>query len=145
MIFLFDHTSINPLSPTAFTIFGIEIGWYGIFIMTGALIALIVGLRAAKRLGIDENLIIDGFLWGLIIGVVGARLWYVFSEWDLYKDDPITIITGMRSGGLAIHGAVVFAGTFAVLFCLKKKINLWVIVEFLATGFLIGQIFGRWG
>ncbi len=145
MIFLFDHTSIEPLKRVAFTLFNLDVYWYGICIAIGTALALIVGLQTAKYFKIDQNRLIDGFLWGLIIGVLGARIWYVIFEWDSYASNPIKIITGFRDGGLAIHGAVVAASIFAYLYCKKHKVNFLQVLEMLAPGFLIGQICGRWG
>jgi phosphatidylglycerol:prolipoprotein diacylglycerol transferase len=145
MTFLYNHADIEPLNNVAFTIFDTDIYWYGVFIVFGALLAFLAGVRCAKRIGVSEDDLLDGFIWGLIIGVLGARLWYVFLEWGEFKDNPIRIITGMRSGGLAIHGGIVAGSIFAIFFCKKRKINPLKIGELLFPGFLIGQIFGRWG
>lgn len=145
MYFLFDHSSIVPLDRSPFSLFGIEVYWYGIFIVFGALLAFWVGVKGAKRFGITESVALDGFLGGLIVGVLGARLWYVAFEWSKYSDDLLSIITGFRDGGLAIHGAVFAAAIFAIIFCKVKKINPLLAGEFVAPGFLIGQISGRWG
>jgi phosphatidylglycerol:prolipoprotein diacylglycerol transferase len=145
MLFLYDHTSIEPIQRVAFTLFGIDVYWYGICIAIGATLALLLGLRTAKYLKVDQNALIDGFLWGLIVGVLGARIWYVIFEWDQYADNPISIITGFRDGGLAIHGAVYAAAIYAFIYCKVKKINFIKVLEMLAPGFLIGQICGRWG
>jgi phosphatidylglycerol:prolipoprotein diacylglycerol transferase len=145
MMFLYNHTDIKPLNDVAFTLFKTDVYWYGVFIVCGALLAFLLGNRNAKRIGIKEDDLLDGFIWGLIIGVLGARLWYVMFDWSEFKDEPIRIITGFRSGGLAIHGGVVAGSIFAFFFCKKRKINPLKIAEILFPGFLIGQIFGRWG
>lgn len=146
----FNHAGIRPLNPIAIDIFGIEIRWYGLLIATGAALALALGLYNAKKIGVDRNKLIDGFLYGVIIGVLGARLWYVIFEWHQFKDYLPSILGFQRNGsfnfsGLAIHGAVFSAGVFAYFFCKKNKISFYKVGELLAPGFLIGQIFGRWG
>jgi len=149
-MFLFNHSEITPLNPVIFNLFGLEVRWYGFLIGTGAALALALGLYNSKKLGINRDKLIDGFLYGVIIGIIGARLWYVAFEWGQFKNDLPSIIGIQKNGsfylsGLAIHGAVLFASVFAYFFCKKNKITFYKIFEILAPGFLIGQIFGRWG
>lgn len=66
-MFLYDHSSIKPLSDTAFTLFGIEVKWYGICIVFGALVALFFGLRLARKFGLNDDIILDGFILGMIL------------------------------------------------------------------------------
>lgn len=136
---------IESYSKSIFEIFGRPIAWYGIFIATGALLAFFIGKHiAGKKFGIPENVVFDGFIMGLLLGVLGARLWYVALKLDIYLQDPVRIITEFGQG-LAIHGAVFFAGAFVIYYCWKKKLNGFQVGELVASGFFIGQIFGRWG
>ncbi|MGI6710479.1 MAG: prolipoprotein diacylglyceryl transferase [Bacilli bacterium] len=136
---------IDKIDPVAFSIFGAEIYWYAIFIMTGALTALVFSLYVGKKIGISQNDIIDGFIMGLIIGIIGARLFYVLFTLGKGLYHSLWDIINIRDGGLAIYGGVIFGTVFAILFCRKRKINLYKVMELLAPGFMIGQIFGRWG
>ena len=147
-----SHTSdgyrdIIEFDRTAFTIkiFGFErdIYFYALSIITGIGFAYLYAIRIAKKLGFSENNLFDGFIIGVVIGIVGARIWYVIFEWDSFKNNLLEIITEFR--GLAIHGAVIAAGIFAYFFCRWKKEDPLVLGEMLFPGFLIGQIFGRWG
>lgn len=143
-MFLYNHNEIKPIDNVAFSLFGINVYWYGVLIVLGAVIALLWGLRISKHLKLEEDILLDGFIWGLIIGVIGARLWYVIFEWNTFKGDLSRIIN-IRSGGLAIHGAIVAAAIFIFFYCKHKKVNIFKIGEIVAPGFLVGQIFGRWG
>lgn len=132
-----------PLRREAFTIFGVSIYWYAICILTGALLAFAIGFHFGKRTGISFDVAFEGFTYGLLVGVLGARLYYVLFEsggisslWDFFN---------IRSGGLAIHGAVLATAIYAPLYCKIKKINILVVVECVAPGFLIAQACGRWG
>ena len=80
-----------------------------------------------------------------MLGILGARLYYVVYEWDNYRDNPITAITGITRGGLAIHGGIIAAAIWAPIYCKIKKLSLLKVFEGVAIGLLIGQIFGRWG
>ena len=141
------HKGIIEFNNTAFTIkiFGFErdIYFYALAIITGIGVAYFYANHIAKKIGFNENNLFDGFIIGVVVGVVGARLWYVIFEWDQYKNNLLEIVTEFR--GLAIHGAVITAGIFAYFFCKRKKEDILVLGEMLFPGFLIGQIFGRWG
>lgn len=143
-MFLYNHNEITKLSNVAFNLFGIDVYWYGVLIVTGAILALSLGLYNAKKMGLNRDKLLDGFIWGLIIGVIGCRLWYVAFEFSEYKDNLLEIFD-IRDGGLAIHGGFIFASIFAFFFCKKNNLNIFKMAEVLAPGFLIGQIVGRWG
>lgn len=145
MFYLYDHSSIEPFNDYIIKFsdtFGIK--WYGFLIVLGAILAYLFGTLNLKKFNIKKDDLIDGFIIGLCVGVLGARLWYVLFNLDQFRN-PLHIITKFMDGGLAIHGGI-FAGTiFAYFFCKKKKINPFKIAELLFPGFLIGQTFGRWG
>jgi len=143
-MFLYNHNEIKPLNNVAFSIFGLDVYWYGVLIVTGILVALFWGLRVAKKLDVGEDVILDGLIWGIIVGILGARLWYVIFEWNTYKGD-LSKIFAIRDGGLAIHGAVVAVAIFVYFYAKRKKVNLLKLGELIGPGFLVGQIFGRWG
>ena len=135
---------ILALNPVVVELGPLTIRWYGLLIATGAFLAYLLGVKNAKRLNINEDDLLNGFIYGVIIGITGARLWYVLFNLDIYLKNPLTIITEFGQG-LAIHGAVIFASIFAFFYCKKKKINPLKLAELLFPGFLIGQTFGRWG
>jgi phosphatidylglycerol:prolipoprotein diacylglycerol transferase len=123
---------------------GFTIAYYGIIIAIGMILAMFLILREAKRVGIKQDDMMDVFLFAVIFGVVGARLYYVIFSWDLYKNNLISIFY-LREGGLAIYGGVI-GGVLAILgICLKKKLNFWKVIDLAAMGVLVGQICGRWG
>ena len=123
---------------------GFTIAYYGIIIAIGMILAMFLILHEAKRVGIKQDDMMDVFLFAIIFGVVGARLYYVIFSWDLYKDNLISILY-FREGGLAIYGGVI-GGVLAILgVCLKKKLNFWKVIDLAAMGVLVGQICGRWG
>ncbi|HOH17996.1 MAG TPA: prolipoprotein diacylglyceryl transferase [Bacilli bacterium] len=140
---------ITIIDRVAFTIFGRNIYWYAICILIGIMGAYFYGMHVAKKLGVKENDLFDGFIWGVLIGVLGSRLYYVIFSWKSggFSEDPLRIFTGFvnEEGGLAIHGAVIAASIFTVIFCKKRKMDIYAVLELLLPGFLIGQIAGRWG
>ncbi|MDD3999477.1 MAG: prolipoprotein diacylglyceryl transferase [Bacilli bacterium] len=140
---------INIVDRVAFTIFGRNIYWYAICIITGIALAYLYALYVAKRIGFKEEDLIDGFIIGVIVGVIGARLYYVIFAWDQggYAQNPLRIITGFvnEEGGMAIHGAVLLVAIFVFFYWRRRRFDFYKLGEMLAPGFMIGQIVGRWG
>lgn len=132
------------MNSTAFTIFGIPIQWYGILIASGVLIGGLIGLKEAKRKGIEEDTILDLLIFAVPLAIIGARLYYVIFTWDSYKDNPIEALN-IRGGGMAIHGAVIMAIIVAAIFCKIRKVKFWVIADIAAPSLILGQAIGRWG
>lgn len=132
------------MNPVAFKIFGIEIMWYGIFISLGVVIGTILALREAKRLGIEEDTVIDLLLYAIPIALIGARIYYVIFSWDYYGKN-LKEIFNFRGGGLAIHGAVIAASIVAIIFARIRKVDFWQIADICAPGLILGQAIGRWG
>lgn len=130
--------------PHEINIFGLKIAFYAICIIIGMFSAYYYGLRIAKKLGVNEDDLFWGFIIGVVVGVLGARIYYVAFSWVDYKDNLIKILA-INEGGLAIHGALLAAGIFAVIYSKIKKLDLLKVVELLAPGFLLAQSAGRWG
>jgi phosphatidylglycerol:prolipoprotein diacylglycerol transferase len=117
---------------------------YSVMIMTGLIIAIVLGIREGNKLGIKTDTILDGVLIIVPLSIVGTRLWYVLFEWDRYMWDIMAIID-ITDGGLAIHGGFITAFVSAYFFTKKRGVNLWSAFDIMAPGFLIAQAFGRWG
>ena len=116
----------------AFELFGMDIRWYGICVAAGVLIGTALSYYRAPKFGISRDNLIDVLLVAIPAGIVGARLYYVIFNWQMYAGD-FTKIINFREGGLAIHGGLIL-GIIAT--------NL---LDLLAPGFAIGQSIGRWG
>ena len=97
--------TVDP-SPVAFTVFGKDIYWYGIIIASGFLLAVLYMLHRAKDFGVTQDDVLDMILWAVPIGVVCARLYYCIFYWELYEDDPISMLY-IWEGGLAIYGVII--------------------------------------
>ena len=134
---------MNP--PKGFVLFDkFNIHFYGIIIALGLILAAIYGMRRAKQFGLKSDDILDGIFWIVPVSIICARLYYVIFQWDMYKDNPISIIQ-IWNGGLAIYGGVIGAALCIILFCKIKKVSLGAVLDLVALGFLIGQAIGRWG
>ena len=107
----------------------IQIYWYSIFIFLGLLVASIV-----------IYLICDA----IIIGLIGARIYYVLFNLPYYIKNPIEIFA-VWNGGLAIHGGIFAALIFIIFYCKHHRVNILQMLDIIVVGLIIGQAIGRWG
>ena len=132
------------MNPVAFTIFGIDVMWYGVIISTGFLIGVVLALSESKRTGFKEDNLLDFLLYAIPIGILGARAYYVIFSWDYYSQNLSQIIN-IRNGGLAIHGAVIAGVITGIIFCKIRKINFLELIDLVIPSLILGQAIGRWG
>lgn len=126
------------------TVFGFDIMFYGMIIGCGFVFALLLAERLAKSKGQETEVYWDFFIWVVICGVAGARIYYVLFEWEYYRENLLKIFN-IREGGLAIYGGVIAAVAALFVFCKVKKKNPLQMLDNIMPGVLLGQAMGRWG
>jgi phosphatidylglycerol:prolipoprotein diacylglycerol transferase len=132
------------MSPIIFQIGPVSIRWYGVLIMAGVILGLVLAGREAKRQDVSIELIYDLFFYMILSAVVGARLYYVIFSWDLYRNN-IQEVFAFWHGGLAIHGAVMGGVISAVIYARLKGFSFWLLADICAPSLILGQAIGRWG
>lgn len=125
-------------------IFGISVAYYGIIIALGMMLAVMICTRLAVKAGLDGDSFFNAAIIGIVLGVVGARLFYVAFSWDQYKDD-LSAVFRIREGGLAIYGGVLTAIVVIVVYARKQHVRVGLMGDLVGVGLIIGQILGRWG
>ncbi len=129
-----------------FSFFGIQVSikWYGAIIAFGFLLAVLLGGRGAYKWKMSLDKMIDVLIYGTILGIIGARLYYVLANWSYYKDN-ISEIYKIYEGGLAIYGGLIGGLIAAFIVCKVRKLNFYNLLDLCAMSFLVGQGIGRWG
>ena len=122
----------------------LTIRWYGVIIAFGFTLAVLFGGRTAYVWKIDINKMIDILIYGAFAGIIGARAYYVLSEWSYYGKNPGEIFK-IWHGGLAIYGGLIGGLIAAFIVCIVEKINIPNLLDLCGMSFLIGQGIGRWG
>ena len=134
--------TVNP--PSSFSLFGLNIYFYGVIIALGFILAMVYCSRNSKDFGIRSDDFFDLMLWIIPCCIIGARLYYVLFNLDHYLADPGQIFA-IRDGGLAIYGGII-VGVIVIIFVSRhKKIPIPAMLDLAVFGLLIGQILGRWG
>lgn len=137
------------IQRVAFQIFGKDIYWYGIIIAAGFLLAAAFCSWRAQDFGIQKDDFLDMLLWGLPIGIICARIYYVIFYLSLYRDAQGKFqwseAIAIWDGGLAIYGGVIGGILTCLVVCKHKKLPFLAMADLSVMGLFIGQIMGRWG
>ena len=132
------------INPVAFSIGSLSVKWYGIIMATAVLVATIMAIREGKRRQIMPDDFIDLLLWAVPIGFICARIYYVIFEWGYFSQHPNEIIA-IWNGGIAIYGGLLGGLAVLIIFCKKRNLSVWLMLDIIAPGVMAGQIIGRWG
>jgi phosphatidylglycerol:prolipoprotein diacylglycerol transferase len=129
--------------------FGIH--WYGILIVTGVMLGAVYASWRARQDGENPDHVWNGLIAAIILGIIGARLYHVFSEpeggmvgWSYYRQNPIQILY-IWQGGLGIYGAIVGGALGIALYAWQAKLRPLQWLDYGAPGLALGQAIGRWG
>lgn len=132
------------MNRVAFNIFGFNVYYYSLCILLGVIVAYILIIREGKKQGLQKEFISDLIFYTLIIGILGARVYYCVFNLDYYLANPSEILK-IYNGGLAIHGGVIAGLIFVYLYTKKKNVSFIKILDIVAPAVIIAQSFGRWG
>ena len=128
----------------SFNIFGINITFYALCILLGVIVAYFIITKLSKKHNINSRYMDDIIFYGLLSGIVGARLYYVLFNLDYYLNN-LSEIYKVWHGGLAIHGGILFGALFVYLYSRKNKLNFIELTDIILPGVIIAQAIGRWG
>ena len=128
--------------PKTFSVFGFEIAIYGITMALGIMAGLLLAAHVAKKDGQDPDTYWDAIVWLVLFGVMGARIYYVFFMWDVYKNNLLQIFN-LRAGGLALYGSVIGAVITIFVYCRIKKKDPYIFLDTASCGLILGQAIGR--
>jgi len=137
----FARFSLGPLTIHA----------YALCILLGIIAALWLTLRRWKARGGQSDVIWDVAIWAIPFGIIGGRLYHVFSSPDAYfgpnydgTGDPIKILY-IWNGGLGIWGAIALGALGAWIATRRAGVRLSAFADAAAPGVLLAQAIGRWG
>lgn len=120
---------------------------YALGIIVGALLAIWIGERRFQARGGREGAISDIAIWAIPAGIVGARVYHVATDPELYFGEGRRAIEALYiwNGGLGIWGAIAGGALGAYVACRRHGISFLAVADALAPGLLVAQAVGRLG
>lgn len=120
---------------------------YALGIIVGAMVAIWIGEKRFTARGGREGLISDIAIWAIPFGIVGARIYHVITDPELYFGDGKNIVDVFKiwNGGLGIWGAIAGGAVGAVIACRRYGVSFSSVADALAPGLLVAQAIGRIG
>lgn len=132
------------MHPVLFEIGNFPVRSFGLMLLVGFFVGTWLAMRRAPRHGIDKEAIATVAVWGVIAGVLGARLFWVAQEWGHYSQNPGEIFR-LTEGGMTSYGGVLFGMLPALIWCYRAKVRFAIALDLLAAPALVMHGFGRIG
>lgn len=139
------------MNPIAVRFGPVAIHWYGVIIVAGALAGAFLSAREAKRRGWDPDHIWNGLFLTLVLGIVGARLYHIFTPspssgltFEYFWKHPEAIIATWQ-GGLGIYGGIAGGILGFYIYARSARLDFVRWVDVAMIGLPLGQAIGRWG
>jgi phosphatidylglycerol:prolipoprotein diacylglycerol transferase len=140
--------------PNGFALGPLYVHFYGVVIAVGILLAGLLAALEARRVGQDPEVVWDLIIWLVVGGIVGARLWHVFTPSPttiaagkttvFYLSHPLEILM-IWNGGLGIPGAVLGGAIALFFFARKHGLDFLRWADIAVPSLALGQAIGRWG
>ncbi|WP_308199740.1 prolipoprotein diacylglyceryl transferase [Aeromicrobium wangtongii] len=120
---------------------------YALGIIIGALVAIWIGERRYQARGGRAGLIGDVAIWAIPFGIIGARIYHVATDPELYFGEGrnVTDVFLIWKGGLGIWGAVAGGALGAWIACRRYGVSFSAVADAVAPGLLVAQAIGRIG
>ena len=130
------------MDPVAFSVFGLDVRWYGIVYVLGFLFGGWLAAKLGKERGINKEDVYDFLVYLVIAVIVGARIAHVFGALDYYSSRLIEVFY-VWNGGLAFHGGLIGAVLVGLWFCKKRNIKFYDMADIFCVPLALGLAFGR--
>ncbi|KJY56324.1 Prolipoprotein diacylglyceryl transferase [Lactobacillus kimbladii] len=132
------------ISPVAFKLGNLSVKWYGVIMAVAIILAVSMAIVEGRKRQIESDDFMDLLLWAVPIGYVGARIYYVIFEWNYYSQHLDQIIA-IWNGGIAIYGGLLAGLAVLLVFCYKRMLPPFLMLDVITPGVMAAQILGRWG
>ena len=133
------------VDPVAFSLGPLSVRWYGLMYVMGITVGLLVAWPYAKSRGITQDQLLNVAWIAIPVGLVGARLYYVFQQpLAPFISEPWRILA-FWEGGMAFYGAVFTVVITVIILAWRMKISIWKFLDVAVIFAVVGQFFGRIG
>lgn len=130
-----------------FQIGPLTIHTYALCILAGIIAATIITQRRLSARGAKSGVVLDIIIWAVPLGIVGARLYHVFTHVGdyFYPGANLGNVFAIWDGGNALYGSLIGGAVGAWIGCRRTGIRLWSFADALAPAMLVAQAIGRIG
>jgi phosphatidylglycerol:prolipoprotein diacylglycerol transferase len=136
-------TIVIDLDPNLFQVGPFLVTWHGIFSVLAILAAARLGQLLLRRDGIAPERVYDMAVWMVIAGLIGARLLYVWENYQQFVGAWQKIVY-VNEGGISQWGGIFGALLGGYVWCRRNKIDYRLVLDAAgpatALGFAIGRI-----
>jgi len=137
-------TIVIDLDPNIARIGPLLITWHGVFSVLGILAAARLGFWLLEKDVPNLRGTGDGLAWMVVIGLIGARLLYVWENFRLFSGNPLRALA-LTEGGISQWGGLFGAMVGAYIWARRSKFSFWKIIDAGGAGAMIGLTVGRIG
>jgi phosphatidylglycerol:prolipoprotein diacylglycerol transferase len=138
-------TIVIDLNPNLFRIGPFLITWHGVFAVLGILAGARLGLWLLEKDGVDTTRGADGVAWMVVIGLIGARLLYVWENFKLFAGGQLLRVFALTEGGISQWGGLFGAALGAYIWARRSHFSFWKILDAAGAATMIGLAIGRIG
>ena len=141
----FPNLGLGPweINKFLFQAGNFKVAWYGIIITIGIVLAVLYTIKRGKQEGFTTDDVLDYAIWVVLVGIIGARLYYVAMTWGRYES--FLDIFAIWNGGLAIYGGLIGGALMIMYISYKKQKSVLKFFDMVTPGVMIAQALGRWG
>lgn len=133
-----------PFNPNLVAGGSFSLSWHGLFSFFGVAAAIWMVGRAAIKNNLNQDMVYNTAIFGIVGGIVGARLVHVADNWDIYGSDPGRIIA-IWNGGIGLWGGIIGGWIAGALYAYFAKAPVGRLMDIAAPAMFVGQSIGRIG
>jgi len=131
------------MHPILFKIGSFTIYTYGFLVFVGVLFAYFFCLKQTGRENINKNVFSDIIFWTLIFSFIGARAFYIFTDFENFLQSPFEML--LSRSGFVFYGGVIFGIIALFILARLRKINFLKLADIIVLGVPLAHAFGRLG
>jgi len=138
-------TIVIDLNPNIARIGPLLITWHGVFAVLGIIAAARLGFWLLQKDLPNLTGTGDGLAWMVVLGLIGARLLYVWENFKLFADGQLLRIFALTEGGISQWGGLFGAMAGTYVWARRSKFSFWKIIDAGGGAAMIGLAIGRIG
>ncbi|MFH0939542.1 MAG: prolipoprotein diacylglyceryl transferase [Planctomycetota bacterium] len=153
LIIAMSATVAGALAYSRWSMATIPVRGYGVMILIGFLVGVWMAARRAQWIGIEPRHCVNIGIFGVFLGLVGARIFHIIMHWPIYNPflaDGFNIwrvwdMVKVWEGGLVFYGTFVVVVPWAWIYCRCHKLPALSFLDLAAPCLIAGLAFGRIG